>query len=89
MIEQQILIKNKLGLHARAASKFVSLSQRFAADITVRNADHQANGKSIMSMMILQATRGTELQLQADGEDEQDALAQLVDLIDNLFGEAE
>lgn len=89
MIEQQTTIKNKLGLHARAASKFVGLAQRFAATITVVNGDQSANGKSIMSMMILQATRGTTLNIRADGEDEAAALEQIIALIDNLFEEAE
>lgn len=89
MIEQQTTIKNKLGLHARAASKFVGLAQRFAATITVVNGDQSANGKSIMSMMILQATRGTTLNIHADGEDEAAALEQIIALIDNLFEEAE
>jgi phosphocarrier protein HPr len=89
VIEQQTTIKNKLGLHARAASKFVGLAQRFAATITVVNGDQSANGKSIMSMMILQATRGTTLNIRADGEDEAAALEQIIALIDNLFEEAE
>jgi phosphocarrier protein HPr len=89
VIEQQTTIKNKLGLHARAASKFVGLAQRFAATITVVNGDQSANGKSIMSMMILQATRGTTLNIHADGEDEAAALEQIIALIDNLFEEAE
>jgi phosphocarrier protein HPr len=89
VIEQQATIKNKLGLHARAAAKFVGLAQRFAANITVANGDQSANGKSIMAMMILQATRGTTLSIRADGEDEDSALEQIIALIDNLFEEGE
>ena len=89
MIEQQATIKNKLGLHARAAAKFVCLAQCFAANITVANGDQSANGKSIMAMMILQATRGTTLSIRADGEDEDSALEQIIALIDNLFEEGE
>ena len=89
MIEQQATIKNKLGLHARPAAKFVGLAQCFAANITVVNGDQSANGKSIMAMMILQATRGTTLSIRADGEDEDSALEQIIALIDNLFEEGE
>ena len=89
MIEQQATIQNKLGLHARAASKFVGVAQRFSATITVVNGDQSANGKSIMSMMILQATKGTIINIRADGEDEASALEQIIALINNLFEEAE
>ncbi|MDA9298361.1 HPr family phosphocarrier protein [Pseudomonadales bacterium] len=89
MIEQQTTIQNKLGMHARAASKFVGVAQRFSADITVTNGDQTANGKSIMSMMILQASTGTVINIRADGEDEAPALEQIIALITNLFDEAE
>ena len=89
MIEQEATIQNKLGLHARAASKFVGTAQRFSASITVINGSQTANGKSIMSMMILQATKGTVLNIRADGEDEASALQQIVALINDLFEEAE
>lgn len=89
MIEREAKIQNKLGLHARAASKFVGLAQRFAATITVNNGAQTANGKSIMSMMILQATCGTTINICTDGEDEQQALEQIIALIDDRFEEAE
>tara|TARA_B110000977_G_C11026573_1_gene473431 strand:- start:1183 stop:1452 length:270 start_codon:yes stop_codon:yes gene_type:complete len=89
VIEQQTTIQNKLGMHARAASKFVGVAQRFSADITVTNGDQTANGKSIMSMMILQASKGTVINIRADGEDEAPALEQIIALITNLFDEAE
>ena len=89
MIEQQTTIQNKLGMHARAASKFVGVAQRFSADITVTNGDQTANGKRIMSMMILQASKGTVINVRADGEDETLALEQIIALITNLFDEAE
>lgn len=89
MIEREARIQNKLGLHARAASKFVSLSQRFAATVTVSNGAQSANGKSIMSMMILQATCGTTISISTEGEDEQQAIEQIIALIDNRFEEAE
>jgi phosphocarrier protein len=89
VIEREAKIQNKLGLHARAASKFVGLAQRFAATITVNNGAQTANGKSIMSMMILQATCGTTINICTDGEDEQQALEQIIALIDDRFEEAE
>ena len=76
-------------MHARAASKFVGVAQRFSADITVTNGDQTANGESIMSMMILQASKGTVINIRADGEDEAPALEQIIALITNLFDEAE
>ncbi|MFT4718899.1 MAG: phosphocarrier protein HPr [Candidatus Azotimanducaceae bacterium] len=89
MIEREAKIQNKLGLHARAASKFVGLAQRFGATVTVSNGAQSANGKSIMSMMILQATCGTTINISTDGEDEEQAIEQIIALIDNRFEEAE
>ena len=89
MIEHRIKIQNKLGMHARAASTFVKVAQGFGARITVQNGDQSADGKSIMSMMMLQATIGTEIQLNLDGHDELDARQALIELIDNRFGESE
>lgn len=104
MIEKTLQIKNKLGLHARAASQFVKTASAFGAEITVsnnlnnntdKNVDNnisnvkQANGKSIMSMMLLQASCGSEITVSAQGTDEAIALEAIEALIDNLFGEAE
>ncbi len=89
MIEQTIRIQNKLGLHARAASKFVETAKEFSADITVTSPFSSANGKSIMKMMMLQATCGSDVTIQIDGEDEAQALSAIVALIDDKFGEAE
>lgn len=89
MIEHRISIQNKLGLHARAASSFVKIAQGYGARITVRNGTQSANGKSIMSMMMLQATIGAEILLLLDGDDEIAAKQALIDLIDNRFGEFE
>lgn len=100
MIEKTLQIKNKLGLHARAASQFVKTASAFGAEITVsnnlnNNTDKnisnvkQANGKSIMSMMLLQASCGSEITISAQGTDEAIALEAIEALIDNLFGEAE
>lgn len=89
MITETATIINKLGLHARAASKFVSVAQEYSADITVKAGGHSANGKSIMSMMILQGVPGTELEIRCEGDDEEDACRAIVSLIENRFGEEE
>ena len=89
MIERRIKIQNKLGMHARAASNFVKVAQGFGAGIAVHNGDQSADGKSIMSMMMLQATIGTEILLVITGEDEIAAEQALVTLINDRFGESE
>ncbi|MCG8426593.1 MAG: HPr family phosphocarrier protein [Chromatiales bacterium] len=89
MISQEIDIINKLGLHARAAAKFVSTANQFASTIQVANGDRDANGKSIMSVMMLAASQGTRLTLTIDGEDEGEAMSALEELINNYFGEGE
>jgi phosphocarrier protein HPr len=89
MISEKVTIVNKLGLHARAASVFVKKAGEFGATITVNKQGKSGNGKSIMSMMMLEASIGTELELQADGADEQAALAALTQLIERRFGEDE
>ena len=87
MIEKIAKIQNKLGLHARAASQFVKIAQEYASQITVSSQSATANGKSIMNMMLLQATCGTEITLKVEGEDEQIAVESLLKLIDQKFGE--
>ncbi len=89
MIQQEITIINKLGLHARAAAKFVSCAAGFASKIEIGPADGMVDGKSIMSIMMLAAAKGTVLKLHIDGSDEQDALEALVSLIENRFDEDE
>ncbi len=76
-------------MHARAASSFVKVAQGFGTSVSVHNGDQSADGKSIMSMMMLQATIGTEIRLVLEGEDETEALKALIALIDNRFGETE
>ncbi|MBQ76641.1 MAG: phosphocarrier protein HPr [Gammaproteobacteria bacterium] len=87
MISGIVTIQNKLGLHARSANLFVRTATAFASSITVINEHATANGKSIMSMMLLQAAKGTKVELQVEGEDEQQALVALEALINNKFGE--
>lgn len=89
MIRQSIEIINKLGLHARAAAKFVTLAQRFDAEIKVINNSREVNGKSIMGVMMLAAAKGAVIELIIDGPDEQIACKQLRDLINNRFDEDE
>lgn len=89
MINRTVEIINKLGLHARAASKFVKTASGFASEITLRKGNRSANGKSIMGVMMLAASRGSVLELTADGADEEQAMAALEKLIAERFGEAE
>lgn len=89
MIQREITIINKLGLHARAAAKFVSCSSAFGCRVMVGPVDALVDGKSIMSVMMLAASKGTTLTLQLEGDDEQLALDALVELIENRFDEDE
>lgn len=89
MISQKIEIINKLGLHARAASKFVKLASRFESHVMLRKGTAEANGKSIMGVMMLAASQGTELELEVEGGDEQETMTALVELITDRFGEGE
>jgi len=86
----QITIINKLGLHARAAAKFVGVAGRFPCQIRVGRApDSMVDGKSIMAVMMLAAGKGTEIHLLTEGDDEQAAMDGLVELINNKFDEGE
>lgn len=84
-----INIINKLGLHARAAAKFVQTSMRYGSEIWVTHKDQRVNGKSIMGIMMLAASCGTTLEIEAIGEDAQDALNAIVGLISARFNESE
>ena len=89
MISREVTINNKLGLHARAAAKLVSTASGFGAEVTLEKQGQKVNGKSIMGVMMLAASKGTVLQVSVDGEDEDQALAALTSLIDDKFGEGE
>jgi phosphocarrier protein len=89
MQNKTVTIINKLGLHARAAAKFVTLASAFESDIQLAKSSQQVNGKSIMGVMMLAASRSTELELSADGPDEVTAIEKLSDLIATRFGEDE
>jgi phosphocarrier protein len=89
MIERSITIKNKLGLHARAAVKFVNTANRFVADVRVVKDGSEIDGKSILGILTLAATQGSDIRLKVDGLDETAAWEALADLINNRFGEKE
>lgn len=89
MIERDIEIKNKLGLHARAAAKLVHTAARFKCDIKIRKADEEVDGKSILGILLLAAGRGSTIKVKAHGMDERDALEAIEKLIDAKFDELE
>lgn len=89
MIRRELAIVNKLGLHARAAAKFVTLASSFESDIQLSRNERQVNGKSIMGIMMLAASKGTTLVLTVSGEDEREAAEQLARLVAGGFGEHE
>lgn len=89
MIKTKITIINKLGLHARASAKFVAIASKFQSHLDVSKDSQTINGKSIMGVMMLAASKGTELTLQMDGPDETQMEQALVELINNRFGESE
>ena len=83
------MISNKLGLHARAAAKFVRIASGFQSEIMIHLGSHKVSGKSIMGIMMLAAGKGAEIGLVAVGPDEDEAMIALESLIVNKFGEAE
>lgn len=87
MIREPITIINKLGLHARAAAKLVSTASEFESRVLVSKEGREVDGKSIMSVMMLAASCGTEIELVIDGPDENRARDALVHLINDYFGE--
>jgi len=89
MLDRTVTIINKLGLHARAAAKFVTLASSFASDVKLARNAQEINGKSIMGVMMLAASKGTDIRLITDGSDENEAIEKLTELIKNRFGEAE
>jgi phosphocarrier protein len=82
-----VVIPNRLGLHARAAAKFVHLATRYRAHVRVSRDGRVMDGKSIMGILLLAAARGTTITIAADGPDEADALAALCELVQGGFGE--
>lgn len=81
-------ISNRLGLHARAAARFVHLANRFESRVGVRHGEVRVDGKSILGLLTLAAGCGSRIELSADGDDEERALSELCDLVRDRFGEA-
>ena len=89
MQERNVTIVNKLGLHARAAAKLVTMASGYASDIDIAKNDQSVNGKSIMGVMMLAASKGTNLIIRTNGHDEQEAADDLEKLVAEKFGEKE
>jgi phosphocarrier protein len=89
VIRREITIINKLGLHARAAAKFVTLASTFDSEVQLARGERVVNGKSIMGVMMLAAAKGVSLDLIVEGVDEEQALGELQQLILDRFGEPE
>jgi phosphocarrier protein len=87
MTSREVQIRNRLGLHARAAARFVHTANRFKSRVTVSRGSKSMDGKSILGILLLAASHGTKLTLSAEGEDEAGAVSALVDLIEGGFGE--
>ncbi len=89
MIEQDIEIINKLGLHARASAKLTQLAAKFQSDVWMTRNKRRVNAKSIMGVMMLAAGKGAKVTLEIEGVDEQACFDAIVELINNKFGEGE
>ncbi len=89
MLKKKVLIRNKLGLHARAAVKFVNLANRFRSSVKIEKDGNEIDGKSILGILTLAAVQGSQITLKVSGDDEEKALEALVALIDNKFQEKE
>ena len=86
MTETDLVIRNQLGLHARACALFVKAAAKFQAQVFVSRDDLEVNGKSIMGVMMLAAEEGSTIRVRADGPDEREALLALKELVDGKFG---
>ena len=87
MIRRELRIRNRLGLHARAAARFVHTAGRFRCRVTAGRDGRVMDGKSILGILLLAASQGTSVEVTAEGPDEEQAMAALVDLIEGGFGE--
>lgn len=88
MIQKELTISNKLGLHARPAAQFVKTSSSYSCEVWVEKDEERVNGKSIMGLMMLAAGQGSKLMVMTDGSDEQDAMSALESLVSGGFGES-
>lgn len=89
MVKTEITISNKLGLHARASAKLTKLAGSFPCDVWMSKGDRRINAKSIMGVMMLAAGLGSVVELETDGDQEQEAMDALLFLINDKFGEGE
>lgn len=89
MIEKTVVIKNKLGLHARAAVKLMNLANRFNSNVKITKDGNEVDAKSILGILTLAAVKGSIITLKVSGKDEQKALEALIELIENKFEEEE
>ena len=87
MITTTLSINNQLGLHARASAKFVATAAKYQSSLQVTKNNQSINGKSIMAVMMLAATKGEQIILEVDGPDEREMMQALTDLINNKFNE--
>ena len=89
MIQQDVLIINNLGLHARASAKLTQLASQFPCEVWMSRAGRRVNAKSIMGVMMLAAAKGSTINIETSGENEQEAMDALLALINDYFGEGE
>jgi phosphocarrier protein HPr len=89
VIEREIAIQNRLGLHARAAAKFVQMASRFKSAVKIRKNGEEVDGKSILGILLLAASQGPRIVIAVEGVDEKDAFAAVEDLIARRFDEEE
>jgi phosphocarrier protein HPr len=89
MLQSEMLIKNKLGLHARASAKLSQLASQFPCEVWLARNGRRINAKSIMGVMMLAAAKGSTISVETSGEQEQEAMDAIQALIDDLFGEGE
>jgi phosphocarrier protein len=87
MVEKTVKIQNELGLHARAATKLVQLASKFPCEITLSKDGHEVNGKSIMGVLMLVASKNSSVTIRAKGDRAEEAIAAIVALVDDKFGE--
>ncbi|EKE85382.1 HPr family phosphocarrier protein [Idiomarina xiamenensis] len=88
-VSRTLTIRNKLGLHARAATKLAQLSQRFQAAVRIRQAEQEVDAASVMCLLLLASQQGKQIEVIADGDDAEQALDAITDLIEQRFEEAE
>ena len=88
-VSEKMMVVNKLGLHLRAAAELVKIANKFKSHVMIRHGVQNVNAKSLMGLMTLAAAKGTELEIEAEGEDAKEAIAALRQLLAQKFGEKE